>query len=147
MCIEVRKNCRCGKKEVRFHLRDNIMSREVVTGLYCPGCSENLEVDAGNMLRDREWIIEYDMEMARFLAAAKLNMSPDAVTPAFLFDGGYATWLEMYPGEKEDFLTERQDIMALAKTDPKKYLEKINSWNIARVERLKAEGWRKAQSS
>ena len=37
--------------------------------------------------------------------------------------------------------------MALLKTDPQEYLRQINSWNIARVERLKADGWRKAQSA
>lgn len=147
MCIEVRKTCHCGDRNVQFHLRDNIMSKEVITALYCPRCSAGMAVNDEAMLEDKRWVIEYDMELAQFLAAAKLQVAPDMVTPAFLFDTGYATWLEMYPGEKEDILVQREEIMELSKTDPKKYLETINSWNIKRVEQLKADGWRKAQAS
>ncbi|MDW7771450.1 MAG: hypothetical protein SCH71_01025 [Desulfobulbaceae bacterium] len=147
MCIEVRKTCCCGKHNVQFHLRDNIMSSEVILSLYCPNCSPDIPVHDEAMVCDKNWIIEYDMELAQFLAAARLNLAPDVVDPAFLFDAGYATWLELYPGEKEDILAERKDIMELAKTDPRKYLETINSWNISRVERLKADGWRKAQAT
>lgn len=147
MCIEVRKTCHCGEKDVQFHLRDNVMSKEVILSLYCPTCSAGIEVDGETMLNDRNWVIEYDMELAQFLAAAKLNMEPDSVNPAFLFDTGYATWLEMYPGEKLDILEERRDILGMAKSEPKKYLETINGWNISRVERLKGDGWRKAQNA
>ncbi|MGW8161795.1 MAG: hypothetical protein ACWGN1_06065, partial [Desulfobulbales bacterium] len=129
------------------HLRDNIMSKEVILSLYCPECSINAEVSEETALNDNNWIIEYDLELAQFLAAAKLQLPPDTVDPDFLFDSGYATWREMYPGEQEDILMERKEIMELLKTNPREYLEQINSWNIARVERLKADGWRKAQSA
>ena len=92
MCIDVRKTCACGQHHVQFHLRDNIMSNEVITGLYCPDCSDEAEVNDETMLKDNNWVIEYDMELAQFLAAAKLNIAPDSVTPFFLFDTGYATW-------------------------------------------------------
>jgi len=147
MCVEVRKTCCCGEKNVQFHLRDNIMTKEVILALYCPKCSEDVAMIEEAMINDKDWIIEYDMELAQFLAAAKLNIAPDAVNPAFLFDTGYANWLEMYPGEKQDILEDRKEIMGLAKTDPQKYLETINSWNISRVERLKSDGWRKAQAA
>lgn len=147
MCIEVRKSCSCGEKDVQFHLRDNIMSKEVIVTLYCPNCSTDVSFDDESMLRDKHWVIEYDMELAQFLAAAKLQVAPDLVTPAYIFDTGYATWLEMYPGEKEDILEQRTEIMGLAKTDPQKYLKTINNWNIERVEQLKADGWRKAQAA
>ena len=145
MCMDVRKTCACGKHSVQFHLRDNIMSTEVVVALFCPDCSEEAAVDDETMLQDNNWVIEYDMELAQFLAAAKLNIPPDSVDPLFLFDTGYATWQEMYPGEQEDILEERKEIMGLLKTDPQEYLKQINSWNISRVDQLKAVGWRKAQ--
>lgn len=147
MCIDVRKSCTCGKHCVQFHLRDNVMSNEVIAGLYCPDCSAEAELNDETMLKDNNWVIEYDMELAQFLAAAKLNIAPDSVTPYFLFDMGYATWQEMYPGEQEDILVERKEIMDLLNTDPKEYLKQINSWNIERVEQLKAVGWRKAQAA
>jgi hypothetical protein len=37
--------------------------------------------------------------------------------------------------------------MELLKTDSQEYLQRINRWNIARVARLKAAGWRKAQAT
>jgi hypothetical protein len=147
MCIEVRKTCACGKNNAQFHLRDNVMSGEVVMTLYCPECGERAAINEETMLNDNNWIIEYDMELARFLAAAKLQLSPETVTPAFLFDTGYAVWQEMYPGEQQDIFEERKDIMELVKTDATEYLKQINSWNIARVERLKQQGWRKAQTA
>ena len=147
MCIDIRKTCECGQHHVQFHLRDNIMSREVIMRLFCPACSSGTSPEQATMLNDNGWVIEYDLELAQFLAAAKLQLPPDVVDPAFLFDGGYATWQEMYPGEQQDILTERREIMELLKTDSREYLQQISSWNIARVARLKAAGWRKAQAT
>ncbi len=128
-------------------MRDNIMSKEVVISLYCPKCSAGITLDADTMLRDKDWIIEYDMELAQFLAASKLSIPPDMVTPEYVFDTGYAAWREMYPGEQKDILEERKEIMDLLKKDQQRYLQEINTWNIDRVERLKADGWRKAQAA
>ena len=147
MCLDIRKSCECGNQLVQFHLRDNIMSEEVIVSLYCPECAENAEVDEKTMLNDNRWIIEYDMELAQFLAVSKLQIPPDAVDPGFIFDSGYATWQEMYPGEQKDILEERKEIMGLLTTDQQEYLTRINKWNIARVERLKELGWRKAQAA
>ncbi len=147
MCMEVRKTCQCGKQTAQFHMRDNIMSQEVIEELYCPDCSGPEQIDPETMLNDNGWVIKYDMELARFLAVSKLMVDPESVRPGYLFDSGYACWLEMYPGEKEDILEERKEIMALQKEDPSRYLKEISSWNIARIERLKADGWRKAQAA
>lgn len=147
MCMDIRKKCECGKQSAQFHLRDNIMSQEVLVSLRCPECAEEVKVDEQTMINDNNWIIEYDMELAQFLAASKLQVPPDMVTPGYVFDTGYATWQEMYPGEQKDILEERKGIMELLKTDSTEYLKQINSWNIARVERLKADGWRKAQTT
>ena len=147
MCLDVRKSCRCGRHLVQFHLRDNVMNEQVIAALYCPLCPAREDSNPDVVLSDNNWIIEYDMELARFLAAAKLQLSPESVDPGYLFDSGYATWQEMYPGEQQDILDERREIMGLSRTDPREYLRRINSWNIARVERLKADGWRKAQAT
>jgi len=147
MCIEVRKTCECGKYNVQFHLRDNIMSEEVIVSLQCPECADREKLDGKTMIEDNNWVIEYDIELAQFLAAAKLQVPPDLVNPAYIFDTGYATWQEMYPGEQKDILEDRKEIMELLKTDKTEYLKQINSWNIARVEKLKQEGWRKAQAA
>lgn len=145
MCLDIRKTCECGKHHVQFHLRDNIMSREVIARLFCPACSAGVE--GRTMLNDNGWVIEYDLELAQFLAAAKLQIPPDEVDPAFLFDSGYATWQEMYPGEQQDILADRREIMKLLQKDSREYLQQISRWNIARVAEMKVAGWRKAQAA
>ena len=147
MCLEVRKTCSCGSQTAQFHMRDNVMSEEVIVELYCPECSDKVPLNPDNMLRDNDWIIEYDMDLAKFLAGSQLRVDPDSVRPGYLFDTGYACWREMYPGEKEDVLEQRKEIMEIQKKDPSRYLREISTWNISRIEQLKADGWRKAQAA
>ncbi len=147
MCQEIRKKCHCGQQSAQFHLRDNILSQEVIQQLYCPACSSQVELDPHSMVLDNGWVIEYDMDLARFLLTSKLLLEKEQIQPGYIFDSGYACWLEMYPGEKEDILEERAEIMQLQKKDPKQYLREISRWNIDRIERLKEQGWRKAQAA
>lgn len=147
MCVEIRKRCQCGKQTVQFHMRDNILSQEVVADLHCPECSGEIELNYETMLMDNGWVIEYDMDLARFLIISKLLIEPENIQPGYIFDNGYACWLEMYPGEKDDIISERTNIINLQKTDQKLYLQKISNWNINRVEQLKTAGWRKAQAA
>ncbi|NPA94414.1 MAG: hypothetical protein GXO58_03190 [Thermodesulfobacteria bacterium] len=147
MCQEIRKTCHCGRKDAQFHLRDNVLSPEVIENLYCPACSAGVDLNPDTMITDNGWIIEYDMDLARFLLSSKLLLDRKQIRPGFLFDTGYACWLEMYPGEKEDILAERAEIMKLQQRDPRQYLQEISRWNIERVERLKEEGWRKARAA
>jgi len=144
MCIEVKKKCECGSRNVQFHLRDNIMSAQVLDRLYCPDCSTNAPINSETMLRDKEWVIEYDMTLARMYGITKLSLAAEEISPEFIFDQGYATWREMYPGESEDIAGERERIIARKDEDPKRYLQEINSWAINRINRLKEAGWRKA---
>ncbi len=144
MCIDVRKTCECGAASVQFHLRDNVMSPEVIRRVFCPSCPGNTTLSPEEMLPDNGWVIEYDMTLARLLAKEKLALPANAVTPALLFDEGYACWLEMYPGEREAIQEERESLLRLRKQDQATYLRAISSWNIERVNRLKASGWRKA---
>ena len=144
MCQEVRKTCSCGKNHAQFHLRDNIMGQEVIDRLFCPACSGEQAFDKETMVNDNGWVIEYDMDLARMFAITKLSMDPSQVSPELIFDEGYVTWREMYPGETEDITEERNKIIALKDSNPKEYLEAINSWAVERIQRLKEDGWRKA---
>ena len=147
MCIDVRKTCECGAKTVQFHLRDNLLHSGVIQRIFCPDCPGDVGFDAGTMLNDNDWVVEYDMILAAMLLTAKLQMEPREICPEFLFDQGYACWLEMYPGEREDIREEREKIMALLREDQRHYLQTIQRWNIDRIARLKAAGWRKAQQA
>ncbi|MBU0682371.1 MAG: hypothetical protein KKD73_13220 [Proteobacteria bacterium] len=147
MCVEVKRTCQCGANVASFHLRDNIMAPEVVDRIYCPDCSSEVPENKETMLADNGWLIEYDMDMVRMYAISKLQMDPALVNPGFIFDGGYATWKEMYPGETEDIADERWQIISRKSEDPKRYLREINQWAVSRIQRLKETGWRKAQQA
>lgn len=123
------------------------MGQEVIDQLFCPSCSREQEMNSQTMVRDNDWIIEYDMDLARMLAISKLSMNPAHVNPELIFDEGYVTWREMYPGETADITEERNNIIALKESDPKEYLSAINSWAVERIQRLKDDGWRKAVRS
>lgn len=97
------------------------------------------------MLADNGWLIQYDMDMIRMFAISKLQMDPSFVSPQYVFDSGYATWRETYPGETEDIADERRQIISRKSEDPKRYLREINEWAVNRVQHLKEAGWRKAQ--
>jgi hypothetical protein len=144
MCQEVKRTCSCGQKDATFHLRDNIMGQEVIDRLFCPSCSADQDLDQETMVRDNGWVIEYDMDLARMFAITKLAMDPAHVNPELIFDEGYVTWREMYPGETADITDERNKIIAMKESDPKEYLATINSWAVERIQRLKDDGWRKA---
>lgn len=145
MCLDVRVVCECGSKTVQFHLRDNVMVPKVISRLFCPHCPGHDLFDPSSMINDNGWIIDYDMEIARTISAQRLGLAAERVTPESLFDTGYACWLEMYPGEKEDIFQQKQEMKALLQISQKDYLTAIHSWNIGRVKRLKDAGWRRAQ--
>ena len=145
--MDVRKQCECGKRKVQFHLKDNVMVPAVIDKLYCPDCSGDEAFDSESMLYDNGWVIRYDMDLAKGLAAQKLQVSESAVSPEFVFDYGYCCWQELYPGEKEEMTAEKDEIQKLAKTDPRGYLVKIQQWNINRIQRLKEQGWRRVQAA
>ncbi|MDH3349368.1 MAG: hypothetical protein OEM02_14880 [Desulfobulbaceae bacterium] len=147
MCIDIRKTCNCGKHTVQLHMRDNILGEEAITELYCPTCSSTIDFNYKNMVHDNGWTITYDMILAKFLITSRLTIEPDNIQPGFLFDEGYATWQEMYPGEKNDIVEERQKILKLQEVDQQRYLSEISKWNIERIKRLKKEGWRKVQQA
>jgi len=145
MCVDYSLNCSCGKTHASFNFRDEVLPFNVVTSLYCPDCSREVTHNAGTMVADNGWLIEYDMDVARFMMQKKAPAS--AVTPAYLFDEGYCTWRGMTPTDHIDSVKERSVLAQLAKSDPKRYFEEIKSWGNTRMERLAREGWRKAVES
>ena len=143
MCVAYEINCSCGNGMAGFNFKDEIMAGEVINRLYCPQCSKDIKFNPETMIADNDWIIEYDMDIARF-QAQKIKTGGLNITPEFIFDEGYCTWRGMYPADHIDSTIERAEIVRLAKTDLKKYLEEIKGWANKRMERLAREGWRKA---
>jgi len=144
MCMAYEMKCTCGARSVSFHFKDNIMPEQVIKGLYCPSCSNGVALDPATMISDNGWIIRYDMEAARFMGEKHIK---EKITPELLLDQGYCSWNGVYPGDNLDSVREREKITALAKTDPAEYFRKLKSWAVERMEKLKNEGWRKAQNA
>jgi hypothetical protein len=144
MCMAHERNCACRSRSVSFHFKDNIMSEQVIKGLYCPSCSKDVTPDPTTMVSDNGWMIRYDMEAAKFVGEKHIK---GEITPSLLFDQGYCTWNGVYPGDYLDSVREREKIIALAKTDPLEYLKQLKSWAVGRTEKLKHEGWRKAKNA
>jgi len=118
------------------------MPAEIINRLYCPDCATNITYNPETMLIDNQWIIEYDMDVARFMGH---KMPQAEITPALLFDDGYCTWRGVYPADHIDSVREREELVKLSKINPKKYLTEFRKWGIERMERLAHEGWRKAR--
>ncbi|MDA8168882.1 MAG: hypothetical protein M0Z59_04175 [Nitrospiraceae bacterium] len=144
MCIDHKITCVCGRSSASFNFKDEVMPSEVVSRLYCPGCSGDVKFDPRTMLRDNGWIIEFDMDVAGFFASGKLPRV--TVTPEFIFDEGYCTWRGVYPADHIDSVNERRELLELLKTDRKRYFEEFRDWGTKRMARLAAAGWRKANA-
>ncbi len=144
MCMEHTYLCKCGEKEVSITYKNELMPHETFSAIYCPKCSGDVQFDHETMVADNNWIIEYDMEVARFSGHKLPADHSGNLSPELLFDEDYCSWRGIYPGDHVDSIMEREKILELAKKDPKRYLEEIKNWGNNRMERLKQEGWRKA---
>ena len=144
MCTNYSMVCKCGKQSVSFMFKNDLMPPEVVESVYCPDCSGEISVDSTSMLRDNSWIIKYDMEVARLYDNKLPDSDARGLSPEILFDNGYASWRGIYPGDHIDNVREREELVKMAKVDPKKYFEEVKNWAVNRMVRLKEEGWRKA---
>jgi len=144
MCMAHEMKCSCGGHSVSFHFKDNIMPEQVIKKLYCPACSKEVALDPLTMVSDNGWVIHYDMEAAKFMGA---NHIKGEITPGLLLVQGYCSWNGVYPGDNIDSVREREKIIALAKTDPVEYFKQLRTWAVLRMEKLKHEGWRKAQNA
>ena len=143
MCSNHRLSCSCGDSYANLLFKNHVLQPVVISNLYCPKCSKNLDVDGERMLVDNDWVLEFDLVLARsFLQRA--NLSTAQFSPAFLFDEGYATWNGFTPNELDQRLTERKEIVALAEQDMRYYLVEIKRWGCDRARKFRDAGWRKA---
>lgn len=143
MCVDHTMMCTCKRNSAGFNFKNEVLHAEAISGLYCPQCSREVVYNPETMLHDNGWIIDFDMDVVRFMA----NRLPQKeLTPEFIFDEGYCTWRGVYPTDHLDIACEREELLTLSKINPKKYLDEFKRWSIDRMERLAAEGWRKANA-
>ena len=144
MCSNHRLPCSCGRNYANLMFKNHILHPNVVSNIYCPECSKNVNLDLECMLADNDWILEFDLRLAGG-CLQQANISAVHLSPAFLFDQGYASWNGFTPNELDQRLVERQDILALADRDMRLYLAELKRWGCERVQKFREAGWRKAQ--
>ncbi|SMC16645.1 hypothetical protein SAMN02746041_00128 [Desulfacinum hydrothermale DSM 13146] len=142
MCLHQKRTCACGREEAFLFHRDNVLPEEVLLALYCPVCAREVDFDASTMIRDAGWILEYDMEAARFYLARRTSMA--RVSPEVIFDGDYCSWYGLTPRDLEESARLNRELEPLRKRDLRRYIEEMRLRRSRRVEELKAHGWRKA---
>jgi hypothetical protein len=145
MCMMVSRRCVCGQKLAHLNFRDNLLSPEILVNLYCPHCGPQANFDPETMVADCGWIMEYDLEGARVLAA-KGNLA-QRLTPEYIFDEGYLTWQGFAPGDHDIRAELHTRLAPLIKEDMSRYLQALKTEWLTHVEGLKAAGWRRAQQA
>jgi hypothetical protein len=141
MCTDHKMMCSCRTNTASLNFKDDILPEAVVSRLFCPSCSAGLQFNPDSMLKDNGWVIEYDMDVAKFMSQ---KLPVKEVTPEYIFDQGYCTWRGVYPTDHMDSVEEREELIELSRINPRKYLDEIRKWGQERMKRLEAEGWRKA---
>ena len=143
MCMMENRRCFCGRQAAYLNFRDNILPPEILVTLYCPECGPQGDFNPESMVADCGWIMDYDMEGAQaFFLKRGLSQ---ALTPEFIFDEGYLTWQGFSPGDHLVRAELHQRLAPLIQEDMNQFLQSLKSEWLAHVERLKAEGWRRAR--
>jgi len=100
MMIMSQQSCKCGKHMAGTSV-DCIIPEEVIAAIYCPDESRGVKFNKETMVEDNGWIIEYDMEIARYYAE-HARIDPTRITPEYLFIEGLASWTGMTPTDQID---------------------------------------------
>ena len=144
MCNNHRVSCNCGQNQANLLFTNHILHLSVIRNIFCPECSRNVSFDGETMLKDNNWILDFDL-VAAHGCLRRANICTTDLNPAFIFDPGDATWNGFTPNELDQSLVERQQIIRLAEQDMYLYLAEIKRWGSARVKKFREAGWRKAQ--
>lgn len=143
MCLSIRRLCACGKQEANFMHRDNILPEGILVNLYCPECRHLAVWNPETMTEDCGWILEYDVEGARFFFWDKSMV--DDVTPDFIFDQGYCSWNGLTPQDLAERTRLHAELAPLLQQDRLTYINALKGTMLRHVQELKDAGWRKAQ--
>ncbi len=142
MCLHQKRACECGREEAYIFHRDSILPEEVLVHLYCPQCAALARWDIRTMVQDGGWILEYDMEAAKFYLAKRLGRSQ--YSPEEIFDEDYCSWYGLTPKDLEASARLHEELEPLKRTDLKEYIRQVTRRRQEEVLSLKRQGWRKA---
>ncbi|KJR41312.1 hypothetical protein MCHI_002813 [Candidatus Magnetoovum chiemensis] len=142
--MEHKFRCICGQEEVSINFKNELLPPETLIAIYCPKCSGEVKFNPETMIKDNNWILEYEMDIARLMGSNLPASHLAVLSPELIFDEDYCSWRGIYPGDHIDSLKEKESIVSLAKVDPKRYIQELKTWANSRMEKLKSQGWRKA---
>lgn len=142
MCQMYRKPCACGQKTAEIFFGNMVLDQSAIAALYCPECSQTVDVDAGTMVNDNGWVLEMDADIIRTYAA-RMKLDSDTVTAEKVFDGGFVTWVGFSPDDNMRRAVERDNIMKETAGDKRAQFEALKKWAVDREKKFLAEGWRK----
>ena len=145
MCQSYKVPCTCQKNTAEIFFGKCILNETAIEEVYCPQCSQNLDLDRNDRLWDNGWVIELDMEVVKAHAAV-MEISPEAITAKWIFDQGFVTWVGITPDDHQRREQERNEFQKLAKTDLLAYIQAMREWGLNREKRFIEEGWRKMRS-
>jgi hypothetical protein len=142
MCQSYRKACKCGQKTAEIFFGRMVLDERAIAQIYCPKCSQNINIDEDRGVWDNDWVLELNMNVVRSRANT-MGFSPEEVTAERGVDEGFATWVGITPDDFQKREEERSEIQEIAKTDLRAYIEAMRKWGQTRERRFIEEGWRK----
>jgi hypothetical protein len=145
MCQSYKVPCTCHKNTAEIFFGKCILNETAIEEVYCPQCSQNLDIDREDRVWDNGWVLEMNMDAVR-LYAGSMGLAPEEITANRIFDEGYATWVGITPDDTESRNQERDQIQKLAKTDVLAYYKAMKEWGLNREKRFSDEGWRKMRA-
>ena len=145
MCESYKTKCACGQKTAEIFFGKMVLTASAVTKVFCPNCSQDIDLGRADRVWDNSWVLELDMDILR-THAASMGIAPREVTAAWVFDQGYATWVGITPDDAERRNQERAEIQKLAKTDLLAYYQAMKAWGLNREKKFMEEGWRKMKA-
>lgn len=145
MCQSYQVACACGRRTAEIFFGRMVLDESAVKGVYCPHCSEGVDVNRDDRAWDNGWILELHMAVVRDRAPI-METSAERIDADWVFDRGFVTWVGITPDEAENRNRERTEILKLAATDFPGYLKAMKEWGIGREKRFSDEGWRKMKA-
>jgi hypothetical protein len=146
MCESYHLKCQCGKKSAEIFFGKMLLDKKSVHLLFCPECGSGHDFNRTERIWDNGWILELNMDIIKSFAST-FGMQPQHLTANWIFDSGYVTWAGITPDDTETRNREREEILALAKSDLAGYLKAMKEWGITREKRFTDQGWRKMKQS
>jgi hypothetical protein len=142
MCQSYKIACACNQNTAEIFFGKMVLNETSIEELYCPLCSQSVDIEQDNRVWDNDWVLEMNMDAVR-LYAGSMGIAPEEISADRVFDEGYATWVGTTPDDTKRRNQERDEIQKLAKIDILAYYEAMKEWGLNREQRFSEEGWRK----